>query len=383
MKKTFYVVTPLLAVLLVAAVLFFPSLKPIRSCDAVGAARPLCGWQNPEDLAPLPDGRHVVVSEYGGQSGEQAGTLALLDLETETRRALYRGESAAEADAAGAMAAARAKAATGADVWGDPDCPGAPGPAFSPHGIDLSRRADGRMQLLAVQHGGRESVEWFEVAASPDTWTLTWRGCAVAPEGSMLNDVVATPEGGFLATHMMPKRRSAPRQFVEYMKSSLLSTDSGYVLTWRPGEGFGRLAGSAGGVPNGIAISPDGATVFVNYSAGGELRRIDRRSGRVEASNDALPPLDNATWAPDGRLLVAGALAGALEMMPCVSLDAGSCPGAFAIIAVDPETLESKTVYEGGLGTPSGAGTVGLQMPDGTLLIGTFAGDRIVRVAPQ
>jgi len=93
----------------------------------------------------------------------------------------------------------------------------------------------------------------------------------------MLNDMVATPEIGFFVTHMMPRRRGAPGQFFEYMNSSLLGTDSGYVLTWHPGEGFARLAVSESGVPNGIAISSDGATVFVNYSAKGEICRIDRR----------------------------------------------------------------------------------------------------------
>jgi hypothetical protein len=44
--------------------------------------------------------------------------------------------------------------------------------------------------------------------------------------------------------------------------------------------------------------------------------------------------------------------------------------------------METETVYEGGPGTPSGAGTVGLEV-DGALLIGSFAGDRIVRVDMQ
>ena len=39
----------------------------------------------------------------------------------------------------------------------------------------------------------------------------------------------------------------------------------------------------------------------------------------------------------------------------------------FAIVALDPNTMETETVYEGGPGTPSGAGTVGLEV-DGALL---------------
>lgn len=339
------------------------SIEPIKSCDPIGNAHPLCGWQNPEDMAALPDGRHVIVSEYGGMNGEKSGTLSLLSLQTKARKVLFRGDSS-----------------TKVGIWGDPSCISTPGAEFSPHGIHLSHRKDGTMQLLVVQHGGRESVEMFEVAKVSGKWSLIWRGCVIAPLGSMFNDVVATPEGGFLVTHMMPRSTTALGNMYEFMKVSLFGVKSGHVLAWHPTNGFRQLANSEGAIANGIEISPDGKTVFVNYSLDGEVRRINRINGKLEARTTALPPLDNSTWSLDGRLLVAGALADPMEMLSCEKIESGSCPGAFAIIAVDPQTFESETIYEGGPNTPSGAGTVGLQMRDGSLLIGTFAGDRIVRV---
>lgn len=367
MKRKFIILMLLIvAVPLLFAIQAYTSVKPITSCDPIGDAHPICGWQNPEDMVALPDGRYVIVSEYGGQNGEKPGTLALLDLETETRQILYSGDSTEETE-----------------LWGDANCSEAPGEAFSPHGIHFSQRGDGRFQLLAVQHGGRESVEMFEATEAPDGWALAWRGCVITPEESMINDVVATPEGGFLVTHMMPRRSGALGMLFEFMRASMFGIDSGYVLAWQPDEGFSRLVSSEGAVPNGIEISPDGQTVFVNYSASGELRRINRLTDEIEASNDSLPPLDNATWTLDGQLLVAGALESSVKMMGCTNLESGSCPGAFGIIAVDPETLESEIIYEGGPNTPGGAGTVGLRVRDGSLLIGTFAGDRIVRVMPQ
>lgn len=365
-KKVVILMLVIVAVPLAFVAQAYISVEPITSCDAVGEARPLCGWQNPEDMAALPDGRFVIVSEYGGQNGEKHGALTLLDLDTETRQVLYSGD-----------------AAQGAGPWSDANCTTAPDESFSPHGIHFSQRADGQWQLLAVQHGGRESVEMFEVIESPDGWALAWRGCVMPPEGSMLNDVVATPDGGFLVTHMMTNRGSMLGTLVEFMKASLFGIDSGYVLAWQPDEGFSRLVSSEGAAPNGIEIAPDGETVFVNYSARGELRRINRLTDEIEASNDSLPPLDNATWSPDGQLLVAGALESSIKMMGCTNLESGTCPGAFAIIAIDPETLESEIIYQGGPDTPGGAGTVGLRVSDGSLLIGTFAGDRIVRVTPQ
>ena len=366
MKKSLIIFVLLIVfVLLINPLRAYTSVKPITSCEPIANARPLCGWQNPEDMVALPDGRHVIVSEYGGLNGEKSGTLSLLDLETETRQLLYNGDSI-----------------QGAGPWGASDCLAAPGKEFSPHGIHLSHRANGQMQLLAVQHGGRESVEMFEVTKSTDSWNLTWQGCVIPPDGSTLNDIVATPEGGFLTTHMMTRRDNALGKFYEFMKSSMFGVESSHVLAWQPNEGFNQLTSSKGVMANGLEIAPDGETIFVNYSLNGEVRRINRHSDKVEASNQSLPPLDNVTWTPDGQLLVAGALADMMDMMACTNPETGNCPGAFAIIAVDPQTLESETIYEGGPNTPSGAGTVGLRVSDGSLLIGTFAGDRIVRVMP-
>ena len=103
----------------------------ITDCEPEGPARPICGFQNPEDLVALPGGEAILVSEYGGMEGDIPGALALLPLDTEERRELFRG-----GDADGAE-----------PVWGDPACPGPPPPAFSPHGIHLSER-DGALQLL-------------------------------------------------------------------------------------------------------------------------------------------------------------------------------------------------------------------------------------------
>ena len=162
------------------------SVEPIVSCDPVGAATPLCGFQNPEDLALLPDRRHVLVSEYG-DGGTRPGRISLLDLESGRHELLFAGGEP-----------------TAPGPWGAPDCEGPPTTAFSPHGIHLAPRPDGALQLLVVQHGGRESVEMFQVnSEGSGGWSIAWRGCALAPDQAALNDVVALPEGGFLATRMV------------------------------------------------------------------------------------------------------------------------------------------------------------------------------------
>ena len=331
---------------------------PIESCRAIGAAAPLCGYQNPEDLALLPGERHVVVSEYGHVDRDQPGRLSLLDLDTRQRHVLFEG----------------GKAAGSAGAWGASDCPGPPSAAFSPHGIDLHRRADGALQLWVVQHGGRESVEMFEVSDVGGSWHAAWRGCVVAPEGDAFNDVVALPEGGFLVTRPLPEGAG----FFSFLGALWFGRETGFVYAWQPQQGFVEVPGTRASYPNGLELSSDGKTLYLNQTLASEVTKIDRASGEVLARAEVSNP-DNSTWAGDGRLWIASLRVSMSEMRACSELASGSCPMRFAIVALDPETMETEVIYEGGPGTPSGAGTVGLEIPRG-LLIGTFAGDRVVWV---
>jgi hypothetical protein len=87
-------ILPALAPLL-AALACHP-VEPIATCDPAGRARPICGFQNPEDLALLPDGGHLLVSEYGG-SAAGPGRISQLDTATGERRVLFAGGETAEA----------------------------------------------------------------------------------------------------------------------------------------------------------------------------------------------------------------------------------------------------------------------------------------------
>ena len=338
-----------------AAFAEFPG--PYLSCEAVGPAQPICGFQNPEDLAPLPGDQALIVSEYGEVEGGKPGTLALLVLATDTRRVLFRGGDATGAPHAG---------------WGDPKCPGPPTAEFSPHGIDLAPRPDGALQLLAVQHGGRESVEFFEVTGAGADWKLAWRGCVLAPPDASLNEVVAIPGGGFLTTKMM----SLAGGFEQLTE---VSGPTGVVYEWSAASGFQTVRGTAGALPNGVEISPDGKTIFLNLSMGNALRRVDRATGKIEGEAQ-VPAPDNVTWTPDGKRLLVASLRSLdpAEFTVCQGLERGACPLAFAIVAVDPVALTTETVFVGD-GPPMGGGTVGLQVGD-ELFVGSFAGDRVLRV---
>lgn len=331
----------------------------VIDCVPEGPARPICRFQNPEDLVALPGGQAILVSEYGAMEGNRPGRLSLFVLDSEERRVLFEG-----GDADGTRAS-----------WGDAACPGPPTKAFSPHGIHLSQRSDGAMQLLVVQHGGRESVEFFEVDGAGTEFSISWRGCAIAPDRAWLNSVAAIPSGGFVATSMMDRLAAG-----EKLTDAFLAGDpTGYVVTWAPGAGFGRMPGSEGAMPNGIEVSEDGSRVFLNSSGEGVVRRIVRATGETEATA-AVPGLDNARWSTDGRLVVASLLGGGeAEFALCTNLTRGACPIEFQIVAVDPVTMKTEVLYRNA-GAPMGAGTVGLVIGD-ELFVGSFAGDRILRIA--
>ncbi len=342
-------------------------LEIIHDCRDVREIHPICGFKNPEDLSLLEDGHRVIVSQLASMTDPQAeGSLAVLDLRTEEFRLVYP-PNPPNPDLAGGET--NGKPAVG---WGDPECPGPAIQPFNPHGIDLARRADGRLQLLVVNHGGRESIEFLEVLPESDNVHVVWRGCAVAPESAYFNDVVNLPDGGFLVTHMMD--RGSP---VWGMMLAMLGSETGFVYAWHADGGFEPVAGTEGAFPNGIEISPDGREIYLNVYMGNEVRRISRDSGEMLATADVAAP-DNLSWANDGRLLVASHIGGFSEQRPCMDLESGACPMTFEIHALDPQSLAGGSIFTN-TGPPMGAATVAIDV-GGELLMGSFAGDRVIRV---
>ena len=326
-------------------------LTPVLDCEPAFGIDVDCQFQNPEDLVPSPDGR-ILVSQYGDMASAAPGSLAIYDPERRQLERLFP----AEADPL-------------ENRWGDPACPAPDLALFSPHGIDVERRDDGRHQLAAVNHGGRESVELFEVA---DDGSLRWRGCALGPEGAFFNDVVVLRSGGFWVTQMFPHGSG----LVPLVKSRL-GFDTGWVYAWSPGAGFSKLPGSDAPFPNGLEKSPDERFAYVNtYSTTGVLK-LDVARGEVVASH-ALPNLDNSSWSVDGHLLVASHTGGLSEMLACQGLERGACGMPFEIISLDPELREAR-VRLAHQGRPMGGATVALEHR-GALYLGSFAGDRIAIV---
>jgi hypothetical protein len=339
-------------------------MEPLHGCDGDGNVQVLCGFQNPEDLAAAPGGEWIVVSQFprlvdGATSG--SGSLLALRPSDGERRALFPVPGM--------------QVHGGAEGVGSPECGGPPdAERFSPHGIDVAAQAEGPARLLVVNHGGREAIELFRLELGPEGPAATWEGCVPLPEQAQANDVASLPGGGFVATNMLPRN---PGTLV--MLRIALGLDTGELLEWDAAAGWREVPGTRASAPNGVAVSPDGSTFWFAAWGGSELIRVARDgSGRRELALPHHP--DNVSWGTDGKLLVTGQKASIVQIPACGELDSGTCPLPFSVLRVEPDALRYDVVFEHDPARLGGAGTVALEQ-DGALWIGTFAGDRVLRVA--
>lgn len=336
-----------------SAALHAGSASAADDCAAANGFTPLCGFQHPEDIEVLADGKLLVVSEYGNLVGSMTGRLTAVVPADGSRRTLYPVDGA-----------------DGTADWGAADCPGAPGAQFDPHGIHHGPTSNGR--LYVVNHAGRESVEIFEVVDGDDAaaMKLNWRGCVIAPGGIWMNDVVGLPDGGFIASHMVQKGVSAESLY----ESERRREDIGHVMRWSPGDGWRKVTNSDGALPNGVEISDDAATLYVNEYFGDRTFALDLASGKRLWTTPVDAP-DNLAWGSDGQLLIASHHEDLKAVQACEH-EQPYCQLRFSIVAVDPANGNRLTVVEGGGAPPFGAATVAAEVGD-TMYLGSYTGDRM------
>ena len=326
-------------------------VTPIIGCEEANGIKLVCNMQNPEDLARIGRSAFLVVSQFGAMDGTRPGNIVLFNTIDNSLDVVFPDEKIVQPEPG----------------WGEQNCTAPPAESFSPHGIDLAT-INGRQRLLVVNHGGRESIEFFEIIEE-QLPRFIWRGCVHAQDDQFFNDVVNLKEGGFLATHMMPKSE----QLSSNLKG-LFGQDTGYVVEWNLDAGFKKVAGTDSPFPNGIEISDDESAIYVNIYMAGEVRKISRSDGRL-LGTAMVPGPDNITWADSGNLLVASHVDGLLELMACNGLEEGNCGFGFEIVAVNPETMSRQILFSH-RGAPMGGVTVALTV-DERIYLGTFAGDRM------
>ena len=205
----------------------------------------ICGPANAEDLVRVPGTDWVLASRMANPADRQ-GMFYLLDAGDHSWRKLSIDEIPAAQDKA---------------LY--PDCPDRPTSAtLRGHGIALDEQG-GTLKLLAINHGGRESVEVFGVTANGSTEpSLTWQGCVVAPQGAQLNSVVPLPGGGFAATKFFDMASKS------WGEDLFAGQDTGEVLSaanpevWGAGDEFHPVGVYAQGnqwnlyyIPNGVPLA--------------------------------------------------------------------------------------------------------------------------------
>ena len=256
----------------------------IEGCESDETFTVYCNYQNPEDLAVLPDGRHILVSEFGAivplSPTNIQGNLSLLDT-TDGRKKNLEIEMSD-------------------NLWGDPECQ-RDSMVLSPHGIDINERLDGSYQLAIVNHMPTETIELFELIEINDAWSLRWKGCVDAPVHGYFNDVALMSNGSFYVSQMYDKNISL------FMLAVLDNTkeDTGYVYHWRRQNGFERLVNTDGAFPNGVELSDDENNLFINYAFGNKTSKYNLMSNSIEASFSMNGIPDNITV--DGDYIWVGA----------------------------------------------------------------------------
>ena len=330
---------------------------PETPCIDANGVQVVCGFDQPEDIEASTDGSWLVISEMGGTLGAHApGSISFFHPADERHyRAQIRMPTTFDPD----------------ENWGDTDCPAPKSNIISPHGIFLSERSDGRPQLTVISHYPRESIEIYTLANWGGEQYLVWKGCLIAPGMPYLNDVVVTADGSVYATHMFDSD-SSELWLIPYL---LMGWDTGFVWSWNAETGFRKVRGSEGSFPNGIAVDPEGATIFVNYYTNNITKAFDTDSHRLVASYE-VPKPDNITYADD-RLYIASHDVELGASSACEGRKS-TCPLPFSIYRLDPNTMDGGQIYSGG-GVPFGMATVA--EPSGNRLwMGSFLGDRIASV---
>jgi sugar lactone lactonase YvrE len=322
------------------------------ACAPAGGLTFICGVQNPEDLVIVPNTRWMLASGMAPGSG-----LQLVDTRAKRFTKLF----------------ATGTATTRADRTRFPNCPGPLDPKVALlHGLSLRGAAAGRHTVYATNHGGRESIEVFELDATGATPTASWVGCVPLPNGLAANSVAAFTDGTLVATVLITPDKTFEDAFAGRI--------TGVVLMWTPGSAaFRPVPGTEMSANNGIETSPDDREFYV----------VSTTTKRVVAFGRANPgkPLrtaqlkefgpDNVRWTSDGRLITAGMIDNEPGCGGPPKTEAGiRCPRGYIAVTIDPKTM-AVTELARGPATPSFTGTaIAMRMGD-ELWLGSFNADRL------
>jgi hypothetical protein len=324
------------------------------ACAPSGGLSFICGVQNGEDLVLVPNSQWMLASGMAPGSG-----LHLVDTRAKTVQKVF----------------APGRASAVADRTRFAGCPGPLDPKQAVlHGLSLRPGAAGRYTIYATNHGGRESIEVFELdmRARSAVPPITWVGCVLLPDMLAANSVAAFSDGTLVATVLI-----LPGMTFE---DAFALRNTGVVLMWTPGTpAFRRLPGTEMSANNGIETSPDDQEFYV----------VSTTTKRVVAFSRANPgkPLrtaqltefgpDNIRWTSDGQLITAGMVDNEPSCGGPPKTEAGiRCPRGYIAATINPKTM-AVSVIARGPATPAFTGHAIAMRTGNDLWLGSFNSDRL------
>jgi hypothetical protein len=330
---------------------------PAAGCAPAAGLTFICGVQNPEDVVLVPGTPWLLASGMAPGAG-----LNAVDTRAKQVRKLY----------------APGVANTRADRNRFANCPG---PLDSKqavlHGLALRPAAGGRYTVYATNHGGRESIEVFELTVDlgnpGGAPAATWIGCVPLPPKLAANSVAAFSDGTLVATVLILPGRT--------FEDAFAMRNTGVVLQWSPGTpAFVELKGTELVANNGIETSPDDREFYVASTPTRRVYAFARAKPgagplRFAQLKDFGP--DNVRWTADNRLITAGLIDDEPACGGRPKDEKGiRCPMGYAVATIDPKTMAATEIARGSR-TPSFTGTAMAAVVGNELWLGSFLADRL------
>jgi len=322
------------------------------ACTPSGGLTFICGVQNPEDLVVVPNTRWIVASGMAPGSG-----LHLVDTSAKSVRNLYAaGAAEARAD--------RSKFAA---------CPGPLDPKqMVLHGLSLRPAPNGRHTVYATNHGGRESIEVFELDARGAAPTAAWVGCVPMPDKMAANSVAAFSDGTLVATVLIMPGKT--------FEDAFAGRNTGAVFMWTPGSpSFRILPGTEMPADNGIETSPDDREFYVVSTTTKRIVAFARANPGTPLRTAQLAEFgpDNVRWTSDNRLITAGMIDNEPACGGAPRTEAGiRCARGYIAATIDPKTMAVKELARGPATAAFTGTAIAMQVGD-ELWLGSFNADRL------
>jgi hypothetical protein len=243
------------------------------------------------------------------------------------------------------------------------------------HGLALRPATDGRYTVYATNHGGRESIEVFEltVGSGNAVPSAIWIGCVLLPPKLAANSVAAFSDGTLVATVLMLPGKT--------FEDAFAMRNTGIVLQWMPSTAaFVELKGTELVANNGIETSPDDREFYVASTPTRRIYAFSRANPgagptRFAQLKDFGP--DNVRWTSENRLITAGLIDDEPACGGRPKNEQGiRCPMGYAVATIDPKTMTPTEIARGAR-TPAFTGTAMAAVVGKELWLGSFLADRL------